>query len=659
MPVRLKAESNDAWRSPVFLICHRHGGWLLNVCSKKMIPEKIVDSEIQDPLAPLADEFIQLCRVNGDITVEDFAKRHPDQADRIRRLFPSLLLVEKLSPGSSSIAGESHNEISFAGVQIGEYNIQGELGRGGMGIVYRAVHNSLGREVALKVLNQHGPRNQVSLERFQLEARSAARLHHPHIVPVFDVGQDGDTRFYTMQLIQGQGLDRVLEKMRLAKDSLLPRPAELKLAKPETDHGDETQPFMSPESSGENHSPTSKTAGKSHQSGSRPRESSSATRPRSSSMRRQYYRDAAEIAWQVADALKFAHNQSIVHRDIKPSNLLLDSAGHVWITDFGLAKAVENSLQSTGGELTATGDIVGTLRYMAPERFRGWSDPRSDVYSLGATLYELLTLQPAFQDNDRIRLIERIGAELPVKPRSVDSGIPIDLETIVLKSMDKEPGRRYQSASEMADDLANFLADRPVHARRETVVEGVRRWCRRNPAIAALSLILAIGAIMAWTGTLFLWQRSESMRKEAQANLVDANRNLELAVSAVDQFGTRVAEDLRLKQHDLRPLRSELLKTAVEFQQQLLELRADTEFAKIDLARAWQRLGVLTSEIDAPDRAVTCYQKATDQFDEVLEQGGRNKDIEFELAVCLNQFAHQATESGHSDTAITALERSA
>ncbi len=149
------------------------------------------------------------------------------------------------------------------------------------------------------------------------------------------------------------------------------------------------------------------------------------------------------------------------------------------------------------------------------------------------------------------------------------------------------------------------------------------------------------------------------MRYEAQANLVDANRNLELAVSAVDQFGTRVAEDLRLKQYDLRPLRSELLKTAVDFQQQLLELRADTEFAKIDLARAWQRLGVLTSEIDAPNRAVTCYQNASDRFDEVLEQGGRNKDIEFELAVCLNQFAHQVTESGHSDQAITALERSA
>ncbi len=228
-----------------------------------MVPEKIIAPETQDPLAPLADEFIQLCRSDRNTTVEDFAQRYPEQADRIRRLFPSLLLVEKLSPGSSLSNSESQDEIRFTGAQIGEYNIQGELGRGGMGFVYRAVHRSLGREVALKVLNQRGLRGQGSLERFKLEARSAARLHHPHIVPVFDVGQDGDTWFYTMQLIQGQGLDRVLENMRLAQDSLPPRPAELKLPKPETGHCDETQPVMSPESSGENHEPTSKAAGKS------------------------------------------------------------------------------------------------------------------------------------------------------------------------------------------------------------------------------------------------------------------------------------------------------------------------------------------------------------------------------------------------------------
>ncbi len=622
-----------------------------------MVPENNIESEIQDPLAPLVDEFIQLCRIDNNTTVEDFARRHPDQADRIRSLFPSLLLVEKLSPGSSSSSGTGLGDIKFAGAEVGNYKILGELGRGGMGIVYRTAHSSLGREVALKILSQPALRSKGSLDRFQLEARSAARLHHPNIVPVFDVGQEGDTWFYTMQIIQGRGLDRVLEDMRLARKSSPSRPAERRLSGLDTNRDNETQPDL-PKSETDSRKLPGKDAEESHRSMSLSLEPANSLRSRSSSTNRHYFRDAAEIVRQVADALEFAHKQSILHRDIKPSNLLLDSNNHIWIMDFGLAKAVENCLQSTDGELTATGDIVGTIRYMAPERFRGWSDPRSDVYSLGATLYELLTLQPAFQENDRIRLIERIRAESPNKPRSVDSRIPVDLETIVLKSMDKEPGRRYQSAGEMAEDLANFLADRPIRARRETVAEGGRRWCRRNPAIAALSLVLAIVAIGAWVGTLYLWQRSEKMRNEAEVNLVDANRNLELAVSAVDQFGTRVAEDLRLKQYDLRPLRSELLKTAVDFQQKLLELRDDTEFAKLDLARAWQRLGVLTSEIDAPDRAATCYQNAIDRFDEVSEHDDRQPEIELELAACLNQFAHQATESGQSNKAIAAVERS-
>jgi serine/threonine protein kinase/tetratricopeptide (TPR) repeat protein len=624
-----------------------------------MVPENHIETEVLDPLAPLADEFTQLCRIDSSTTVEDFALRHPEQAERIRRLFPSLMLVEKLSPGSSSSGGKAQTEIKFAGSQVGDYNILGELGRGGMGIVYRAVHKSLGREVALKILSQPALHSHGSLERFQLEARSAARLHHPNIVPVFDVGQEGDTWFYTMQIIQGEGLDRVLEAMRLARTCSPFMPAELRLAERDTNRGDETQSVLPPTSEADSYESPGRVVDKSHRSTMRPREPSNTPRPCPSSTNRHYYRDVAEIVRQVAAALEFAHQQSILHRDIKPSNLLLDSTNHIWITDFGLAKTVEDCLPSTDGELTATGDIVGTIRYMAPERFRGWSDPRSDVYSLGATLYELLTLQPAFQEHDRIRLIERIRAESPPKPRSVDSRIPVDLETIVLKSMDKEPGRRYQSGGEMAADLANFLADRPIRARRETVSEGARRWCRRNPAIAALSLILAFVAIGAWIGTLWLWQRSETMRKKAQVNLVDANRNLDLAVAAVEQFGTRVADDLRLKQYDLRPLRSELLKTAIDFQQQLLELRADTEFAKLDLARAWQRLGVLTSEIDAPDRAATCYQNAIERFDEVIAESGPTNDIEFELAVCLNQFAHQAIESGQSDQAISALERSA
>src|SRR5207245_11449652 len=160
-----------------------------------------------------------------------------------------------------------------------------------------------------------------------------------------------------------------------------------------------------------------------------------------------------------------AHHHGVLRGDVKPAKLLLDSQGAVWVTDFGLAKAEGMD------DLTHTGDIVGTLRYLAPERLQGQSDPRGDVYSLGLTLYELLTLRPAFQDSDRARLIAQTENQTPPRPRQIDARIPRDLETVVLRAMAREPGDRYATAEALAEDLRRFLADRPIRARRSTVLE--------------------------------------------------------------------------------------------------------------------------------------------------------------------------------------------
>jgi hypothetical protein len=196
---------------------------------------------------------------------------------------------------------------------------------------------------------------------------------------------------------------------------------------------------------------------------------------------------------QIAEALEYAHQQGVLHRDIKPSNLLLDLHGTVWVTDFGLAKADDSDA------LTQTGDIVGTLRYLAPERLDGHSELRSDVYSLGVTLYELLTLQVPSQ---RARLLARIMKEEPPSPRKLDAAIPPDLETIVLKAMAKEPGARYRSAEEMAEDLRRFLCDRPIQARRTFWVEHAWRWCRRNPGWAAAATTVAASLVVIALGSL-------------------------------------------------------------------------------------------------------------------------------------------------------------
>jgi WD40 repeat protein/Flp pilus assembly protein TadD len=237
----------------------------------------------------------------------------------------------------------------------------------------------------------------------------------------------------------------------------------------------------------------------------------------SSGPRQPFFRSVAQIGRQAAQGLAYAHSRGVVHRDIKPSNLLLDTAGVVWITDFGLAKAEEDGL-------TATGDILGTVRYMAPERFRGEGDARTDIYALGLTLYELLTLRPAYSSSDRLKLIEQVKNEEPARPRSLDSRIPRDLETIVLKAIDKEPARRYALAEAMAEDLRRFLTDEPILARQVSTSERYWRWARRNPVIATLGAVLTALLLLATAASLFVARRM-AVLAEDQRNAATAERS--------------------------------------------------------------------------------------------------------------------------------------
>jgi hypothetical protein len=257
-----------------------------------------------------------------------------------------------------------------------------------------------------------------------------------------------------------------------------------------------------------------------------------------------YWHSVARIGIQVADALGYAASQGVLHRDIKPSNLLLDTRGTVWVTDFGLAKA-----DTDRDDVTHTGDIVGTLRYMAPERFEGKADVRSDLYALGLTLYELLTLRPAFDGSDRNRLITRVLHEQPPRPRKLDPAIPRDLETIVLKATARDPAQRYQTPGELADDLQRFLEDRPIRARRLGALARGWRWCRRNPAVAALTgavlLLLVAVAVVASVGyvqTTLALGREEAQHRAA----VDAaGRASEARAKAVTAAGEARAEAAR------------------------------------------------------------------------------------------------------------------
>lgn len=453
----------------------------------------------------LAEEFLERYRNGERPSLKEYLDRRPDLAGEIREVFPAMAMMENIALADESInsAKPEGQRPANALEQVGDYRILRQVGRGGMGVVYEAEQVSLGRHVALKVLPLSASRDGPALQRFQREARAAARLHHTNIVPVFEVGRDGDTCFYAMQFIAGQGLDVVLDQVRRLPAAMETPSAVLP-----------GQPDLS--STGSDYSP--------------------------------YCRSIAKVGQQAASALAYAHARGILHRDIKPSNLLLDASGTVWITDFGLAKANDSD------DLTGTGEVVGTLRFIPPERFRGESDARGDVYSLGLTLYELLTLRPAFDSPERVRILEQVLHTEPPRPRVIDPRIPRDLETIVLKAMAKEPGRRYQSAAELADDLQRFLEDRPIQARRDRLHERMIRWGRRNPVVAALTaavtVLMLLGGIGGTAAALHFQSRAaeearlktaaEQSRARAEENAA-ANQKL-IGEQFVAQ-GTRLLED--------------------------------------------------------------------------------------------------------------------
>jgi serine/threonine protein kinase/WD40 repeat protein/tetratricopeptide (TPR) repeat protein len=437
-------------------------------------------------LQQLAEEFVQRQRRGERPALSEYAERHPDLAADIRDLFPALVKIERLKPAAGDLTGafigESGPADGHTPERLGEYRILREVGHGGMGVVYEAEQESLGRHVALKVLPRQALLKATYLERFRREAKASARLHHTNIVPVFGVGECDGTHYYAMQFIRGEGLDKVLRDLRRLRAT----PGGPTVAAPSSEgsvaHSLLTGRFAAPEAAPAEERPGRPTLSPGTAAdGTHGCSTLSAGGPEAD-----YFRGIARVAVQVADALAYAHRQGILHRDIKPSNLLLDQQGTVWVTDFGLAKAEGTD------DLTQAGDIVGTIRFMAPERFDGRSAPQSDVYALGATLYELLTLRPAFDDVNKARLVGKVLHEPPPPPRKLDPRIPGDLETIVLKCLAKEPTERYATADILAEDLRRFLADRPIKARRTPWHERTWRWCRRNPAVASLLATVAV-----------------------------------------------------------------------------------------------------------------------------------------------------------------------
>jgi tetratricopeptide (TPR) repeat protein/serine/threonine protein kinase len=690
----------------------------------------------------LAEEFLARYRKGERPALKDYTDRHPELAAEIKEVFPAVAMLENIAVADSSLEGDEAEKkppkpAEIALKQLGDYRLIREIGHGGMGVVYEAEQISLGRHVALKVLPSQALADAKHKRRFEREAKAAAKLHHTNIVPVFGVGEHDGLPYYVMQFIQGLGLDVVLEELNHMQAGAagatggartptgLPTAGEIRISRRSAAAADMARSLMTgafqqptdadkPREAAEqpNFADTME-----HSPGGRPTlppefpapssasglsesftvsSSSSIVLPgstatggqKSGGKKQSYWQSVANIGRQVADALEYAHKQGVLHRDIKPSNLLVDLRGTVWVTDFGLAKVAGPG----GDNITHTGDLLGTLRYMPPEAFEGKSDARGDVYALGVTLYELLAMRPAFGEKDRNKLIKHVTTGEPAPLHKVNREAPRDLVTIIHKAIDRDPDRRYATAEDMASDLQRFLDDEPILARRQTQIERYWRWARHNPGIAILGGVLTAVLVIATFVSLIVAGRMSTLadneaqaaaderiarkdaedaknreakeraeaeqakkdadanRKRAEVNLRKAEENFAKARAAVNDYLTAVSEDERLKAPGLLGLRNQLLRSAEQFYKQFLKERGDDPTLRRELAGIYFKIGEINRDLGKLPEARPAYAEAQRLYEALAKESPDDPALQHGLAMAFYR-------SGARAQAIPILEK--
>ncbi len=446
---------------------------------------------VEELVGQVADEFTQRLNRGEKPSIEEYAEKHPDIAEVLRQVLPALALIRQ----PEVEAALSQDDPNLA-EPLGDFRLIREIGRGAMGIVYEARQLSLNRTVAVKILPFAAALDPRRVQRFKTEALAAARLHHEHIVPVYFVGCERGVHFYAMQYIEGLSLAAILAELRCVAGKA---PADPQRTRP-----DFTQAGAGP-TGGTETSPLA------------------ALTTEGSMRSRGYFQSVARLGLEAAKGLEHAHQNVVWHRDIKPANLIVDRGGSLWVADFGLAHMHSDS------RLTMSGELMGTYRYMSPEQAlanRVPVDQRTDVYSLGATLYELLTLEPVFNGKDSKELLRQIAFEDPRPPRSLNRHVPRDLETIVLTALAKPPGHRFSSAKEMAEDLQRFLNDQPIKARPE----GLLRWLGRKSRRYAAAITLGMAAVITLVVLLLFLRQLNKLSAEEEEN-----RRQQQALAALTQ----------------------------------------------------------------------------------------------------------------------------
>ena len=494
----------------------------------------------QERVAAIVEECMIALENGVPLDTESLVAEHPQLAEPLRRCLASLQTLHEAVHGLNDTI-PNHPALEMGG-RLGDFVLQDVIGRGGMGVVYRATQVSLSRDVALKLLPSDAITSAKRLKRFLLEAQAAAQLQHPNIVPVFAVGEDANVYYYAMQWVDGQSLDRC----------------------------------------------------------------------ESTVWTQNHYAKLIEAGIDTAMALQHAHDCGIVHRDVKPSNLLMDKQGKLWITDFGLAHRV----RETG--MTLSGELVGTANYMSPEQAAGCPvDERTDIYSLGATLYELATGRQAFSGVGLQDVLRKIEREDPIPPRKLAPNLPIDLNTIICKAMSKDREDRYETAATLAMDLIAFRDGRPIHGRRPSALKTMGKALARNMPLVLVGvagLCLSIVVLMIAMSQVWIARNvAQTAFRESQLHLQSSQENYWRGRRLLDQWNDQLVPQLS-EIRGAESVRSEMLAGTIQYYEAYLDqalndpnLGVDTETARLRLAGAYVQLGDTT-------RAIENFQKGIEQL---------------------------------------------
>jgi tetratricopeptide (TPR) repeat protein len=515
---------------------------------------------------------------------ETLLARYPELAVELSGFFADQDRFQRLAaPLRAAVADVPHLPLP---TQVGPHDVLGEIARGGMGVVLRARHRGLGRLVALKLLLA-GPFTQPDdVHRFRREAEAVASLDHPHIVPIYEVGDYQGLPYFTMKLMEGS----LAQRLRAARCRGL--------------GGTE----------------------------------------------------AARVVATVARAVQHAHARGILHRDLKPGNILLDEQGQPHVSDFGLAR------QADTRSLTSTGAVLGTPAYMAPEQAAGKAAQVtvvSDVYSLGAVLYECLTGRPPFRGDTPLDTLRQVLDTDPVRPRALDPRIDADLETICLKCLDKDQARRYQGSGELADELDRYLAGEPIRARRRGVAARLWRQARRQPLVAALVLALCLAVTAGFSLVLQQWYRAEAgfeeasrqrdeaeqalaQAEEAQASANEATRAAEAsfqqAHAAVNEFCVSLGDELS-RRPGLQGLHRKLVHRARLYYQEFVRQRGHEPTLRRELADTHVRLARISTRLGERRQALPEYEEALTIYRALHQAQPDDVVVQRKLADTLSEFA--------------------